>query len=125
MSVRTLYNPNVATIDNDADVRQAAVLMRQEHVGDLVVTQLRDGHTLPVGVTIRRSLVTVHEDSGVEHALHEMRGAGVRRAPVVNDKGELVGLLSIDDVIDHLAAQLADIAATIRHQQEVESRQLP
>jgi CBS domain-containing protein len=149
MTVSSVCNYNVATIDADADVLQAAVLMRQEHVGDLIVTEQRHGVTVPVGVvtdrdivvgivakniqasevrvgdTIRGKLVTVHEDNGVAYALREMRRAGVRRVPVVNTKDELVGVLSVDDAIDHLATQLNDIAGTIRFQQDLESKQRP
>jgi CBS domain-containing protein len=149
MTVSSVCNYNVATIDADADVLQAAVLMRQEHVGDLIVTEQRDGLTVPVGVvtdrdivvgivakniqasdvrvgdTVRAKLVTVHEDNGIGFALREMRRAGVRRVPVVNSEGQLVGVLSVDDAIDHLATQLGDIAGTIRFQQDLESKQRP
>jgi CBS domain-containing protein len=149
MTVKAVFNPNVATINGDADVALAAKLMRQEHVGDLVVTELRDGQTVPIGIitdrdivieivareadpaavtvrdTIRRDLVTVHEDNGIDFALRKMRNGGVRRAPVVNSSGALIGVISIDDVIEHLASQLGNIASVIRLQQEIETRHLP
>lgn len=149
MTVKGIFNSNVATIDGHADVARAAKLMRQEHVGDLVVTGQRGGHTVPVGIitdrdivveivakdadpaaitvgdTIRRDVLTVHEDNGIDYALRKMRHAGIRRAPVVDGSGALVGLLSLDDVIEHLAAQLGDIAGVIRLQQDIETKQLP
>ena len=123
--------------------------MRQEHVGDLIVTELRDGHTLPIGVitdrdivveivardadpadirvgdTVWRELLTVRENAGIAFALRAMHRAGVRRAPVVNSNGELTGVLAIDDVLEHMAEQLGQIAGTIRYQQTVEAKQLP
>jgi CBS domain-containing protein len=54
-----------------------------------------------------------------------MRRAGVRRAPVVGDEGELVGVLSVDDVIDHLAAQLGYIAEIVRLGQQAEAAERP
>jgi CBS domain-containing protein len=149
MTVRAVYTPGAATIDCDADVRRAAVLMRQEHVGDLIVTESRDGHTRAIGIitdrdivvevmardadpseirvgdTIRRDLVTVREDNGIDFALREMRRAGVRRVPVVNGEGALVGVLSVDDLIGHLAMQLGELAGTIQVQQNTEAEQLP
>lgn len=147
MSVRTVFNPNVATIDADEDIVQAAKLMRHEHVGDLIVTEHRDGHAHPIGVitdrdivievvamkiapqdvrvgdTVKREVLALHEDEGLEHALRQMRRAGVRRAPVIDNAGRLAGVLSLDDVIDHLATLLNDIASTIRWQQTQESRE--
>jgi CBS domain-containing protein len=148
MTLKGIFKPNVATIDRHVDVAQAAGLMRREHVGDLVVTDRRDGHIVPIGVItdrdlvleiiacdadpaditvgdmIRRDLLTVDEDNGVDIALRKMHRAGVRRAPVVDGSGTLIGVISIDDVIEHIASQLGEIAGTIRHQQEIESSQL-
>jgi predicted transcriptional regulator len=149
MSVQSVYNPNVATIDHDEDARRAAQMMRETHVGDLIVTESRDGRLTPVGTVtdrdivielvaremnpadirvgdmIYRDLVSVREDAGIAFALQEMRKGGVRRVPVVNAHGELVGVLVLDDVIEYLARQLDEVAGTIRHQQVVEERIRP
>ena len=145
MTVRALCNHNVATIDRNAGVVDAAALMREEHVGDLIVVEERAGRRVPIGILTDRDIVvavvakrvavssvtvgdamstellTVHEDNGVEHALREMRRGGVRRAPVVDAAGSLIGVLSIDDVIDHLAVQLGHIADIIRIGQRTET----
>ncbi len=145
MTVRALCNHNVATIGRNAGVVDAAARMRAEHVGDLIVVEERGGRRIPVGILTDRDIVvavvakrvaadevsvgdamssellTVHEDNGVEHALREMRRVGVRRAPVVDGAGSLIGVLSIDDVIDHLAVQLGHIADIIRVGQRAES----
>jgi CBS domain-containing protein len=149
MTVNTVCNHNVATIDLDEDVLKAAQRMRQTHVGDLIVVEQRGAHQIPVGIitdrdivvsiiakhlspesikgsdAVKTDLVTVHKDNGIEFALREMRRAGVRRVPVVGDEGELVGLLSIDDVIDHLAVQLGHIADIVRLQQQAEAKDRP
>jgi CBS domain-containing protein len=149
MTVDSICNHNAATIDSDADVARAADLMRKEHVGDLIVTAQRNGHTVPVGVitdrdivvgivaknippsqvkvgdTLRGKLVTVRESDAVGFALREMRRAGVRRLPVIDGEDRLVGVLSIDDAIDHLAKQLGEIADTIRIQQDSELSRRP
>ncbi|HVS23259.1 MAG TPA: CBS domain-containing protein [Gammaproteobacteria bacterium] len=145
MTVSALCNHNVATIERDASVVEAAARMRAEHVGDLIVVEQRGPKRVPVGMLTDRDIVvavvakrvspddvtvgdamsseplTVNKDNGVEHALREMRRAGVRRAPVVDERGELVGVLSIDDVIDHLAVQLGHIADIIRLGQQTET----
>jgi CBS domain-containing protein len=144
MTVSAVCNFNVATIERDASAAEAAARMRTQHVGDLIVVEERAGGRVPVGILTDRDIViavvaknvpassvkvgdamsgaplTVHKDNGVEHALREMRRAGVRRAPVVDELGLLVGVLSIDDVIDHLAVQLGHIADIIRRGQQSE-----
>jgi CBS domain-containing protein len=145
MTVSAICNHNVVTIEPDADVAEAAARMREEHVGDLIVTEQRGGLTVPIGIVTDRDLVisviakqvpldalkvgdvmtsellTVREDNGIEFALREMRRAGVRRAPVLGTAGELIGVLSIDDVVDHLASQLSHIADIIRLGQQAEA----
>ncbi len=149
MSVYTICNHNVATIGRDEDIVTAAARMRHTHVGDLLVVETRGAYVVPIGIITDRDivvsivakgvspseikggdamsgeLVTVHKDMGVEAALREMRRGGVRRAPVVGDEGELVGVLSIDDVIDHLAVQLAHIADIVRMEQRAEADNRP
>jgi predicted transcriptional regulator len=80
---------------------------------------------IKAGDTIRRELLTVREDNGIEFALREMHKAGIRRVPVTDHDGNLAGVLAIDDVIDHLATQLGHIAGAIRYQQQVEATQTP
>lgn len=145
MSVSAVCNHNVATIGPDEDIVAAAVRMREAHVGDLVVVENRGGRSVPVGIITDRDIVvgivakktrpelvkvgdamsaellTVHEHNGIEFALREMRRVGVRRVPVLGEGRELVGVLSIDDVIDHLAVQLGHIADIIRLEQQAET----
>jgi len=144
MSVSAICNHNVATIERHEGVVEAAARMRAEHVGDLIVVEHRAGRRVPVGILTDRDIVVavvakqvapgtvtvgdamssellkVHKENGVEFALREMRRTGVRRAPVVDENDDLVGVLSIDDVIDHLATQLGHIADIIRLGQQTE-----
>jgi CBS domain-containing protein len=64
--------------------------------------------------------VLIAEDATVGKALHEMRRIGVRRVPVVDDRGYLAGVLSLDDIIEDLASGLGDVAGSIRHEIAVE-----
>ena len=149
MSVGTVCNHNVATINAGEDIVAAAVRMRETHVGDLIVVEQRGAREVPVGIITDRDIVvgivakkaqpdtikigdamtsellTVHQDNGLEFALREMRRVGVRRVPVVGDDDELVGVLSIDDVIDHLAVELGHIADIIRLEQQAETSKRP
>jgi len=86
-----------------------------------VVAKRVSPNDITIGEVMSTELLTVNQDNGIEHALREMRRAGVRRAPVVDSSGELVGMLSIDDVVDHLAVQLGHIADIIRAGQRAET----
>jgi len=149
MTLSAVCNPNVATIGADDGVVDAAVLMREEHVGDLVVVERRGGAAVPVGIltdrdivvgvvakriaadsvtvgdAMTRDLLTIREDANLEFALRQMRLHGVRRAPVVRANGDLVGIIAVDDLIQHLAVQLGRLADLIRLEQDAELRARP
>jgi predicted transcriptional regulator len=149
MDVSLICNHSVATIGKSAGVVDAAARMRDEHVGNLIVVETRAGGQLPVGIltdrdivvgiiakrvapdavtvadAMTRNLLTVREDASVEFALREMRRYGVRRAPVVRANGDLVGVIAVDDIIEHLAKQLGRLAELIRLEQDAEQRTRP
>ena len=149
MNVDLVFNPNVATVAARAEVVDAAKLMRDQHVGDLIVTEPRGGQTVPIGIltdrdiivgviakgvapdsvtvgdVMTRKVLTVREDASLEFALREMRRHGVRRAPVVRANGGLVGVIAFDDIIQHLAVQLGRLADLIRLEQDAETKARP
>ena len=115
----------------------AAKLMRENHVGSLVVVDETGGLHVVVGlltdrdivtavvaaeldpVTLRVEdvmsidLVTAREDDSLIDVMRTMRRKGVRRVPVVGGQGELIGLISLDDVLDVLSQELALLVAAI------------
>jgi CBS domain-containing protein len=52
-------------------------------------------------------------DEPIERLLEKMRSAGVRRLPIVRE-GQVVGLVSIDDVVAEIARELGDVRAGLR-----------
>jgi CBS domain-containing protein len=56
----------------------------------------------------------------VAEALQRMREMGLRRMPVADEAGRLVGLVAIDDLVDYLASLLGDVAGAIRNEQRIE-----
>lgn len=149
MTVNIVCNHNVATIGAEEGIVDAAVRMREEHVGDLIVVARRGTVHVPVGILTDRDIVvavvakrvspdtvtvgdamssnllTVRKDDALDAALREMRRHGVRRAPVVGSGGELVGVITVDDVIQHLAVQFGHLADLIRQEQYAEARVRP
>jgi signal-transduction protein with cAMP-binding, CBS, and nucleotidyltransferase domain len=149
MSVDKICNHNVVTCEADAGIVETAIRMREEHVGDVIVTEYRNGRQTPIGILTDRDLVVeviaqqvdpsrltvgdvmsrdpavVRRDNGVDYALTAMLQAGVRRVPVVDQNDALVGVLSIDDVLEHLARQISHLADTLRREQSREVAQRP
>jgi CBS domain-containing protein len=122
-------------ITRDKTVSDAARLMREHHVGSIVVVERRDGAEHPVGIVTDRdiaveivaldldprdvkvgelmgsTLVAAHEGDDLRETLQLMRLHGVRRLPVVSGAGSLVGIVASDDLITMLAEDLAALAA--------------
>jgi CBS domain-containing protein len=80
---------------------------------------------LRVEDVMTRQPVVANESDPVATALEAMRRIGVRRLPVVGNRGELVGILSLDDIIDTLAGDLQHVAASIRNEQRIETALRP
>ncbi len=145
MRAGEICNHHVVTVSPDDSIRRAAELMRQHHVGDVVVAE-RSGKSLcPLGIltdrdivveviaehvgldevtvrdTMTDQLITANEDDDLLATLMQMRENGVRRLPVVNDEGQLVGILTADDVIGVVARELAEVWALIVRQQDRET----
>lgn len=145
MPISEICNREVVVVRRDDTVLDAAKLMRQHHVGDVLVVEERNGAKVPVGIVTDRDLVveimapeldhlvitvgdimapelaTVKENTGVFEAIQYMRGTGVRRLPVVNDSGGLVGILTLDDLLELLSEELLELARLVRHEQKNEA----
>ena len=141
MTVGSVCKRGVVVATRDASVQTAASLMRQHHVGEVVVVDHGDGEAAPVGIVTDRDLVIEVIDAGIDPAdvrladmliepllcardedslartLNRMRDRGVRRVPVVDGNGVLVGILLMEDVIERLADSVRDLAGLIRREQ--------
>jgi CBS domain-containing protein len=136
----------VIAINSGSDAAAAAQLMREEHVGFLIV--YRDGDELqkPIGVLTDRDLVLAvlarnvdphsvtvgdvmtrqpliaNESDELNDMLQGMRLTGVRRVPVVDARGALTGIFALDDAIDLITGLMCDIAGSIKSEQRQEWR---
>jgi len=80
-----------------------------------------DPRALRVGDLMTRDPVVIEEGSSVETALSEMRRIGVRRLPVVRKNGRLMGVLSMDEILEILAAQMSTVSRSIQNEQRLET----
>jgi CBS domain-containing protein len=115
----------------------AAQLMREDHVGSLVVVEDANGSRQVRGLITDRDivmsvvamgldpeplcledvmserLVTANEDDPLPALMRSMREHGVRRVPVVGAKDELMGIVTLDDVLKILAQEMNMLVASI------------
>jgi len=144
MTVGKICNRDVVFIHQEASVPEVARLMREYHVGDIVVVSEKTGKRVPVGIVTDRDivleviaegvnvndvsvrdimsdkLVTAREGDSVLDTVKMMRAKGIRRLPVINDDNELSGILSVDDLIELLSEQTSDLAKLIAREQKHE-----
>lgn len=151
MNAGTMCQRLVITIRRSDEVTRAAQLMRDKHVGYLVVVEPHpaEGCLRAVGVLTDRDIVvsvvarqvdpaavrvgeimapyphTVAETDSIAHALQELRRTGVRRAPVVGARGELVGVLSFDDLLKVVAGETHGMVAEVRSEPQIKGAARP
>lgn len=130
-------------------LRSAAQSMREHHVGALVVVDQQNGKRVPVGMLTDRDIVVgvvakgldadalrveevmsadvvvARDSDGVAECAARMRSNAVRRMPVVDMTGALVGIVTVDDLLDLLAEELTALARTISNEQRREERARP
>ena len=146
MPVSEICNREVVVVQRDDTALEAAKLMRQHHVGDVLVVEDRNGVRVPVGIVTDRDLVveimapelddtvitvsdimaqelvTVKGSTGIFEAIQYMRQKAVRRLPIVNESGGLIGILTLDDLLELLSEELLEIAKLVKYEQQKETR---
>ena len=145
MTVGDICNRNVVVAPKTEMIVDAAKRMRTSHVGDLVVIENRNGRHFPVGIVTDRDIVisvvagdpehinyllvsdvmsddpvTAREHESMETALKKMEEHGVRRLPIVDADGALVGILTLDDILQYLTGQQSGLVALVAREQHRE-----
>ena len=90
-----------------------------------VVAKDLDTHALRVGDVMSEKLVTARESDSLLDAMAAMQYHGVRRLPVTNAQGHLVGLLALDDVLGVAAELLHTSMQVIETERQKEQRARP
>ena len=148
MTAGDLCTRTTVTATRELSLTEAARLMREHHVGSLVVVDDTllgklpvgmltdrdivtavvakdvDVHKLQVGDVMSAEPVTVHEADSLLDTLERMRRHGVRRVPVVGERAALQGVLSVDDIAEVIGEQIVALtqALTVGGRREAERR---
>ncbi|HVP29838.1 MAG TPA: CBS domain-containing protein [Myxococcota bacterium] len=136
MTLRELGLHEVQTTPPSATVREAAIRMKQEGIGCLIVVEgkrpvglvtdrdlalsviggKRDARTMHVGEIAVLRPVTLPITASVQEATRALRRHALRRLPVVDERGDLVGLVTQDDLLRVIATEVGELAEALRRQ---------
>lgn len=146
MSLGQICNRETIVIGKDESILEAAKLMREHHVGSVVVVESGVSGVRPIGIVTDRDLVveilaaeldpatvsigdimsfdlvTGRENEMLWDALQRMRVRGVRRMPVVDQDGTLLGIITSDDLLEALTAELSQLVKLVGREREREAR---
>jgi len=144
MSIGEICNRKVVVMQREETIAEAAKLMRDQHVGSVLIVDEQDGKRVPVGIVTDRDLVVeviapeldadaitvgdimmtgfavVKEETGVFEAIQYMRIKGIRRLPVVDAEERLIGIVTLDDLLILLAEELDALAKLVAREQQNE-----
>ena len=146
MNAGALCNRNVVSANRETSISEAARLMRDRHVGSLIIIEQRDHRIEPVGILTDRDIVVevlaedvdsntvtvgdimtsavlkVNENDSILETAQRMRARGVRRVPVISSQCELVGVLAQDDILGLLSEELSLLVKVTAREVEQETK---
>ncbi len=138
MIARDIMKARVTTVSPSDSISEAALLMRNENIGALVIV---DSEENPIGIItdrdivvsvvadrenpeeilvgevmnkkpVNKKLIVIGEDTDVFDILRILSRNSIRRVPVIR-KGRLVGIVSVDDIVVVVSTELANLASTL------------
>jgi CBS domain-containing protein len=146
MKLKELCELDVVCCTRELTIAAASRLMRERHVGDLVVVEELDEEREPVGIITDRDIVVeiiardkdprmvtvgemmskpiviASESEDSTQALQRMAAHGVRRVPVVDDQRRVIGIVTLDDLLREHTEHANRLLEAVTKQQTREKR---
>ena len=144
MRIGDLCTCEAHCVSSDAPLAEAVREMHRRHVGALVVlgrgaaagrpigivtdrdvlraemTRRADVFSLTAGEAMTADPLILEESCSLAQGVRRLGDRRVRRAPVIDARGKLVGLISLDDVLPAVAESLTELAKLIGRQSRLE-----
>jgi CBS domain-containing protein len=144
--MKDICTPDVVLCSRETSALEAARLMRHKHVGDLVVVDDADGARTPIGVVTDRDLVVEIMAKGVDSSsvtvaelvrtpvviadetedaaavIERMRAHGVRRMPIVDHRGSVSGVVTLDDLLKFMVDEAGKLVGIVDKERDREQR---
>lgn len=135
MRIQDIYTPHARTAFRDEPLAEAARLMCGEQIGALVVVERGDSRGRPIGILTDRDIVLGQLRCGADlycltvgdvmtpdplmlpiyleatEAIEALNARAVRRAPVLDPEGKLVGMVTLDDLLPKVAQELGALGS--------------
>lgn len=136
MSLGNLCRREVVVVNQGTPIKEAVKFMEEKNIGSVIVV----GSGKPLGIAtdrdillrvvnkgldpekssvddvMTREIVTLKEGMGLFEALEQVKGKGIRRFPIVDARGNLKGIMTLDDIIYLLGKEMADVASIIERE---------
>ena len=137
MSLGNLCRKDVVTVKSGTSIADVAKLMEEKNIGSVVIdgegerfgivtdrdillrvlSKNLDPNTAPVDdIMTWKHVLILREDMELFEALEQVKKSAVRRFPVLDADGNLVGIITLDDIITVLSKELADVARIIENE---------
>jgi CBS domain-containing protein len=132
MNLGELFRSEVVTVSPGDSIATAMREMDYNHVGAVVVVRekavvgiLTDRDVAlalavkgveseaPVSEVMTTEVLTIWEDQGIFNATQYMQGHHVRRLPIINRDNELVGMVTLDDLVALLGDELRNLSQAV------------
>ena len=139
MSLGKIYSNAVISISENGTIHECAKLMKEKHVGTVLVLS-EQGDKKPLGIITDRDIVVkivskkndlsnikvtevmstdlllLPKQQGIKEAIEAMKSKGVRRVPILDDDKKVCGIVSVDDLIMLLVNELSSLSGLIKDQ---------
>lgn len=146
MDLMKIASSRAITVPRETSLAEVARLMRDNHVGDVVVTEQKAGRLAPVGILTDRDIVMatiavgapiepllagdvmtaevacISADASLIDAIALMKEKGIRRLPLINKDASLIGIVTLEDIMALLSRELTALAQVAERQKEMELR---
>ena len=136
MSLRDYMWPRLVVLPPNRSVLEAARALENNNIGAIVVQHEReiagivtdrdlavrvlgqglDPHETRLADVMTRDVSTLTPDASRMEAIQLMRSHGIRRIPLVDGTGTVVGVVTLDDLLADEAAPVSELAAVVRAQ---------
>ncbi|MEW6741031.1 MAG: CBS domain-containing protein [Nitrospirota bacterium] len=136
MSLKPLMTKELTSLPSTATVLDAAKYMTDMNVGSVIVvdndkpsgiltdrdivtkvlSQDKDPKTTKIRDIMTSPAVTISEDRDIIDVTRLMSERGIRRFPVVDANGKIIGVITLDDVLVFLGQEMQNIATALKRE---------